>query len=209
MAFGRSLMSFLILIAGLPATGKTSFAYYLSKKMEIPMVSKDTVKEHLFDTIGFKNRNEKVALGIAAMDIMYHFAETHLEIGKPIILENNFENISKPGLIKLIEKYNCKTVTVRFCTETKVLSERFLLRDKSPERHRGHVIDTQFPEVPGGEALTVETHNKNFKDFYDRMKQRGMEFFSIGGDEIIVDSTDFSKVSYEAICSRVKEILEN
>ena len=79
-------MSFLILIAGLPGTGKTSFAQYLSAKMKIPMVSKDIVKEHLFDTIGFRNRKEKVILGVAAMDIIYHAADLHLKIGLPIIL---------------------------------------------------------------------------------------------------------------------------
>jgi predicted kinase len=192
----------LILIAGLPATGKTSFAKYLSGKMEIPMVSKDIVKEHLFDTIGFKNRDEKVALGIAAMDLMYHFADLHLELGKPIILENNFENVSKPGLHKLIEKYRCKKLTIRFQTDIKVLSERFLQRDRSPERHRGHVINTRYPET--GEAVSVSSETLSFNDYYDRMKQRGMEFFSIGGEEIIVDTTDFSKVSYDAIYEQVK-----
>ena len=198
-------MNYLLIIAGLPATGKTSFARYLSGKMGIPMVSKDIVKEHLFDTVGFKSRSEKVALGLAAMDLMYYFARALLEAGKPLILENNFEDISKPGLLKLIETFNCKTVSIRFHTEMKVLAERFLRRDRSPERHRGHVIDTQYPEVNGKEALNTETQIKNFADYYDRMKQRGMEFFSIGGDEIVIDTTDFSAVSYESIFGKIME----
>ena len=173
--------------------------------MEIPMVSKDIVKEHLFDTIGFKNRGEKVALGIAAMGLMYHFAELHLAVNKPVILENNFENDSKAGLLKLIENFDCKTVTVRFHTEINVLSERFLRRDRSPERHRGHVVNTQYPEAAGEEANTVEAQIKDFKDYYERMKHRGMEYFSIGGEEIIVDTTDFSKVSYGAIYKEIRK----
>jgi dephospho-CoA kinase len=39
----------LILIAGMPATGKTRLAGFLSDRLDIPMVSKDAVKELLFD----------------------------------------------------------------------------------------------------------------------------------------------------------------
>ena len=160
------------------------------------MVSKDIIKEHLFDTLGFKNREEKVALGIAAMEIMYHFAESHLELGKPIILENNFEHLSKPGLIKLVDKYKCRTIMVRFHTEKKILSERFVIRDASPERHRGHIINSQYPEIPGGHSEYMVT---NPESYFTVMEGRGMDTFSIGCEEIIVDTTDFSLVSYDAI----------
>ena len=200
-------MSFLILIAGLPATGKTSFAGYLSEKMKIPMCSKDLLKERLFDTVGFKNRNEKVALGIGAMEIMYHVAETHLAIGQPIILENNFENASKPGLVKLIEKYQCKTITVRFHTDINVLINRFVIRDKSPERHRGHVINTQYPEVKAPQSTLPESEPISPDQYYKTMTQRGMMEFSIGGKEIIVDTTDFRTVSYEKIYDEIMRIL--
>lgn len=200
-------MCYLILITGLPATGKTSFAKYLSKKMKIPMVSKDIIKESLFDTVGFKNRGEKIALGVAAMEIMYHFAEKHLEVDQPIILENNFENASKPSLEKLIDKYKCKVMTVKFYTDISVLTERFLERDKSPERHRGHVVNTRYPEALGDETLSFEAQVISLTQFFNAMEQRGMVNFSISGEEIFVDSTDFSKVFYEAIFNKIKEKL--
>jgi len=62
-------MSNLILIAGLPATGNTSFARYLSNQLNIPMVSKDEIKELLYDTIGFKSRAEKITLNTPIMSI--------------------------------------------------------------------------------------------------------------------------------------------
>ena len=198
-------MGYLILIAGLPGTGKTTFARYLSGKMNVPMASKDILKEHLFDTLGFKNRNEKVALGIAAADILYHFAEIHLEIGQPVILENNFENVSKPGLLKLIEKFKCKTVTVRFQTDPAVLAERFKIRDSLPERHRGHVVNTQYPEArgPGQDPLSYESAEIYPASYFTAMNERGMAVFTVGGPLIIVDTTDFSKISYESIYDEI------
>ena len=167
------------------------------------MASKDLLKEHLFDTLGFKNREQKVALGIAAADILYHFAELHLEIGLPVILENNFENVSKPGLLKLIEKFQCKTVTVKFTADPDILAQRFRIRDRSPERHRGHVINTQYPEVEGQEELTAESPLIYPASYFSAMDQRGMAAFTIGGPEIIVDTTDFSKVDYEKVFKKI------
>ena len=56
-----------ILVSGLPATGKSTMAAYLSKQLGIPVFSKDAIKERLFDTLGFSSREEKVRLGVAAM----------------------------------------------------------------------------------------------------------------------------------------------
>ena len=68
-----------ILIAGMPATGKTRFAHWLGRRRGIPCVSKDELKEILFDEVGFRSRAEKVKLGVAAMRMMYAFAEAHLQ----------------------------------------------------------------------------------------------------------------------------------
>ena len=57
-----------ILVTGIPASGKSTMAKYLSKELGIPMFSKDEIKERLFDTLGFQSREEKVRLGVAAME---------------------------------------------------------------------------------------------------------------------------------------------
>jgi adenylate kinase family enzyme len=40
-------MTYLFLIAGLPGTGKTTFAKFLSSRMAIPVASKDIIKEFI------------------------------------------------------------------------------------------------------------------------------------------------------------------
>ena len=102
------MMKTCICIAGMPASGKTTAALRLSEKLGIAMLSKDEIKEKLFDRIGFQSRQEKVQLGLAAMEILYYAAERCLAAGESVILENNFEDLSRPGLQALQERTGCR-----------------------------------------------------------------------------------------------------
>lgn len=59
-----------ILVAGLPDSGKSTIAGFLSEQLRIPALSKDRIKELMYDTVGFRSREEKVRLGIASMNII-------------------------------------------------------------------------------------------------------------------------------------------
>ena len=56
----------------------------------IPVISKDRIKEIMFDEIGFNSREEKVKLGIASMNIIYYMAEQLMKCHQAFILENIF-----------------------------------------------------------------------------------------------------------------------
>ena len=90
------MRNFCILVTGISASGKSTIAEYLAKELCLPCFSKDAFKEILFDTVGFRSREEKVALGVAAMEIMYDAAERLMQRGLPFLLENNFERVSAP-----------------------------------------------------------------------------------------------------------------
>lgn len=95
-----------VLVTGIPASGKSALAEFLSKRLALPMMSKDKIKELLFDAVGFRSRAEKVALGNGSMEILYYFAEQMMKLNKPFILENNFERSSKEGIEGLLAQYN-------------------------------------------------------------------------------------------------------
>lgn len=75
-----------ILVTGIPAAGKSTMAEAVSERMKLPVISKDTIKELLFDHVGFQSREEKVNLGIASMEIMYYVAGQLMKTGQPFIL---------------------------------------------------------------------------------------------------------------------------
>lgn len=193
-----------ILVCGMPAAGKSYMARQLSDILGIPMFSKDDIKELLYDTVGFSCREGKVALGVGAMEIMYYAAGQVLSRGRSVILENNFETASIPGLKKLLERYRCQSVTVELTGEASVIYRRFLARDVSPERHRGHVVNTCYPEPPGQAANYKPI---SLEQFVDGFTKRGMMGFDIGGPRIVVDVTDFQRVDCTAVAEQVRALL--
>lgn len=197
-------MSCAILVCGIPASGKSYMARQLSSILGIPMLSKDDIKERLFDTVGFQSREEKVALGVGAMEIMYYAAGQMLSAGGSVILENNFETRSIPGVKALIERCKCRTVTVELTGEAEVIYRRFLHRDLLPERHRGHVVNTRYPEPPGQSA---EYKPMSLEQFIEGFTRRGMVGFDIGGPRVVVDVTDLSRVDCASVAEQVRKLM--
>jgi predicted kinase len=182
-----------VLVSGPPASGKTSFAQYLSDELKLPMMSKDKIKEILFDSVGFDSREQKVALGVGSMDILYLFAEVEMKASKTFILENNFENSSFEGISLLLKKYQYKAVNVRFICDDDILYDRFYSRNFSADRHPGHVYNTSYHS---GDSLPQDIGIPDKESFISSMRSRGMFDFDVGGKLIEADSTDFSKLSY-------------
>ena len=56
------------------------------------------------------------------------------------------------GIEELFRRYRYRAVTVLLTGEVQVLYQRFLERQKDPGRHRGHVVNTCYPERPGGKG---------------------------------------------------------
>lgn len=195
-----------ILVAGMPASGKTTFAVHLAEKLSLPMISKDRIKELLYDTVGFQSRVEKVTLSIASTQMLYYFAESLMRTGASFVMENNFENVQKKDLQGLIQRYGYRPVTVRFGGDVHVIYERYLQRNSQWERHGGHKTNSAWP-LPQGE--TVLSSPMTIEEFISGIKSRGIAEFTLGGEEIYVDTTDFSRVSYDDILDRVKSAIDN
>ncbi len=193
-----------VLVGGMPASGKSHLARRLSKSLGLPLFSKDDIKERLFDAVGFRSREEKVALGVGAMEILYYAADQVMAAGSPVILENNFESVSLPGLRALLERRRCQPITLLLTGDPAVIYRRFLERDQSPQRHRGHVVNTVYPEPPGRRPLAAPI---TLEQFVAGFQARGMGDFDPGGPRIMVDVTDFETLDYEGLVEQVRVLM--
>lgn len=194
-----------ILITGMPGAGKSALAIKMSSIFNIRCFAKDEYKEILFDTIGFKSRQEKVKLGVMAMEMMYQDAEKEMQNNTLFILDNNFENASKEGLEYLLNKYNYTAITVRLTGNPGTIYKRYVERDLNTNRHRGHVVNDCYPEKHG--TMKDNPTRKTFEQYMDDIKERGYNTFSANGPLIEVDVTDYSNVDYQQIIDQIKEII--
>ena len=192
-----------ILVTGIPASGKSTMAKAIAEKLNLPVISKDTIKELLFDHVGFRSREEKVNLGIASMEIMYYAAEQLMKAGQPFVLENNFEYSSERGIKDLLEKYQYPALTITLTGDYEVIFQRFLERDASPDRHRGHVVNDCYPEKRSVSPEDAKITSISYENYMQGIKQRGFDTFSVDGKWIRVDTTDFSKIDMEKLFLQV------
>lgn len=192
-----------ILVTGIPAAGKSTMAEAISERLQLPVISKDAVKELLFDNVGFRSREEKVKLGTASMEIMYYAAGQLMRTGQPFILENNFEYSSEHGIKNLLEKYHYSALTITLTGDYRAIYQRFLEREKSPDRHRGHVVNDRYPEEKEGNPKELKSTSISYENYVCGIEHRGFDAFLVDGKQIKVDTTDFSKIDMEELFSQI------
>jgi predicted kinase len=193
-----------ILISGIPASGKSTFANRLSEHFKIPMISKDTIKEHLYDVVGYESRAEKVKLATASTNIMYYFAEQMMKAGQIFVLENNFENVSEAGLQILLGDYGYTAVTITLTGENEKIYRRFLERDNGSEKRRGHVVNEYYPEKSRDKNADILSYG----DYVWGITQRGIDTVKLEGPQIKVDAANFKTIDWEDLYAQIGKLME-
>lgn len=181
----------IIIVTGRPAAGKSTLAKWLSQELQIPLVSKDSIREELFDRLGWKDRQWAQLLGRASVDMMFYFARAELEVGHSIIMDNSFHPpISTPRFKELKEKYNAASIQIVCNADRETLFQRFRSRAETGKRHPGH-----------GDTEVLE-------ELYANLADNSSRLLEIGGLIMEIDTTEFVKVEYESILKQVKSLLE-
>lgn len=193
----------LIILAGMPATGKSTVAKQLQQRFGFPILEKDTIKEALFDTIGFEGYPAKRRLDVAANEILLRMMSAMLKADTPVIVDNNFDEESAEKLRLLLEDRPVNCVTVFLYGDPQVLYERYYARDKAGLRHLGHAMQTNYPPHPG-ESTEFEMTREGFDDRFVRRKMDNMTW---GGKQIRVDATYPDRIDIAALIGMIDDAL--
>jgi predicted kinase len=182
----------LILIIGLPGTGKTILGKKLAHHLGLPLLSKDTLKEIMFDDLGWSDREWSKKIGNAAYHLMDYLIEEQLKTGNSLIIESTFSpTFDNPKFQKWQKQYNCNVIQTLCYTQGDVLLERFIKRAKTNEVHPGH-------------AQATTEHMGEFKE---QLLKGKAETLDLAGSVVEVDTTDFSKVDDVAIAEEIRSLL--
>jgi predicted kinase len=153
----------IVLVSGPPGAGKTTLARPLAKALGFALLSKDDIKEPLFDTLGGVRGDHEASqrIGAASWEVLWALAP-HIP---HLVLEANFHPNSAyeharlaalPG--QIVEVY-CR------CPPAEV-ARRFAARAARPEHHAAHyagevsqsVIVSEFGRPMGiGTVIEVDT----------------------------------------------------
>lgn len=80
----------LVVVTGMPSSGKTTVAEGLAHQLRLPLIAKDEIKESLYESLGADDAASSGRLGVAAYALIFAFARTMLESGVSVIVEANF-----------------------------------------------------------------------------------------------------------------------
>ena len=180
----------LIIVSGLPATGKSTLARHLATHFALPLMTKDMMKETLYDVLGYADLSHSRRLGQACMLLLYQFAEAVLRTEHSCVIEGTFHPaLSLPDLLRLQQHCPFVPLEIRCLAEPSVLVERWKRRRASGERHPGHLEHLVGEEV-----------------CYPRKEEQAIPL-ALNGHVIQLDTTTFETIDYERLLLHIRNLL--
>lgn len=154
---------FYIVVSGAPGSGKTAIARPLARALRLPLLSKDVIKEALFDELGTADRLWSRRMGRASITVLYRLAaDTHAAV-----LESVFQREAAAADLAALGK---PVIEIHCSCPPDLAIERFQKRSDT-DRHPGH-LDNRQPL------------NK-----LEEMVQEGCRPLGLGGPLLEVDTT--------------------
>ena len=173
-----------VIVSGPPGAGKTTIARRLSEELALPLITKDDIKESLFGSLGWSDRDWSKRVGAATWDLIFLLMERLEASETSAIVESNFYPEQQRAKLETV----CGShgvVEVHCTADPRVLSERFNNR----ERHPGH--------NPDGAPHTVEAAAETLHNNGPLALGRLVE----------VDTTHPDKFDWDDVIGRVRKAL--
>lgn len=163
-------MKHLVIVTGMPGSGKTSIAKYLNTCFyNSTLISLDQLKENIYDLIGFHNRKEKTSIRRLSYNIFSMLLEECMTRGdNVIIVEYPFDDTWYNLFNNLQEKYKYNIITLQIlCSDINLNYHRMVDRDRNSNRHVAQCLKEYYP-LYKNTYINIEKWNYDyFKQFHD------------------------------------------
>lgn len=123
-----------VVVTGPPASGKSTIARELARELGVPFVSKDDLKERLYETFGNDDALEPAIDG-AALAILFSVAHGNLAAGVDVLVESNFDADTDTSRFRDLD---ARIVQIHCGGDADELVRTFAERARDGRRHPGH-----------------------------------------------------------------------
>jgi predicted kinase len=183
----------LVIIQGAPAAGKSTLRKKLAADLDIPCLSKDEIKEFLFENLELSDRQFSRTQGKASSVMLSSFAHAMLTDGQSVLIESAFySEFAKPELKKIGESTNAKIIEFFCHVDENIRKDRFKNRAKDGSRHPGHMDDatgelidpSTYSVLSIGEVIDVDTTNNISDTQYNHILATVRQYLTEEGNNI-------------------------
>lgn len=131
----------LVVVTGMPSSGKTTVAEALAPQLRWPLIAKDAIKESLYETLGADDVASSSRLGGAAYGLIFALADGMLASGVSVMVEANFFRGQESEFGQLAPH---RSIQLHCAAPLPVLLDRYAQR----ARHAGHHDGEKIQELP-------------------------------------------------------------
>lgn len=176
----------LIIVNGLPGTGKTTLARRLAADAALPLFSRDSLYATLYDSLECRRNGLPPLLGSASFALLYSITGSVLAAGQSVIIEQFFgrPDLRTAELRQLQRAHDFEPLQILCRADGRVLLERFLERAGAEERHASHqdlewleqnkelLLRGQLPPLDlGGRVIEIDTTTPYSFNYADLLQQ--------------------------------------
>ncbi len=139
----------LVVVSGVPASGKTTLARRIAQELGAPLLTKDAFKEGLFDTLGYSDATYSARLSTASYEMLFINLGALVESNTSCVVEANFKRgVHEARLLPLLVQ--TQAVLVHVFANEEVIKQRHQARVENHLRHPGHLDAGRWPLTLAG-----------------------------------------------------------